>query len=429
MPKKVTPLSHTQLVNAKPREREYNLSDGNGLQCRIKPSGARFWIFTYQHPHTKKRSTLGLGSFPEVSLVAARNRGREARELVEQGIDPKEHRNELEHMEAERHEATLQVVTGKWLLVKSEQIKGGRKLSSKTVQDIKRSFELHIFPKLGATPLHKLTAQGTIAVLRPVYEKGSKETVKRLCQRINEVMRWATNVGLVTANPLAGITDAFAAPDVRHLPSIRPEQLPQLMQTLASASIKHTTRQLALWQLHTVVRPGEAAQARWSEIDEVNNTWLVPSKTMKMRERHRVPLTPSTLAVLAAMRPISGSREFIFPGDRNPQINANRQSVNTALKRHGFKGKLVASGFRKIFRTGAGEKGIFTFEALERALAHTEKNKVVRAYDRGDYLEQRREVMAWWSELLERAFNGTLTAADLAPPTPENVISGKFGGT
>ena len=106
MPKKTPPLTHTQLANAKPQEREYNLSDGDGLQCRVKPSGARFWIFTYQHPHTKKRATLGFGSFPEVSLINARERRREARELLHKGIDPKEHRNELSHREAERQSGT-----------------------------------------------------------------------------------------------------------------------------------------------------------------------------------------------------------------------------------------------------------------------------------------------------------------------------------
>lgn len=427
MPKTITPLTHTQLVNAKPREREYNLSDGDGLQCRIKPTGAKLWIFTYQHPHTKKRLTLGFGSFPEISLVAARERRRAARELLQQGVDPKEHKHDVTQQEAIRHANTLKAVVQKWLPIKSEQVKGGRRISADTVHDIKRSFELHLFPALGETPLHKLTAQGTITVLRPLYEKGCKEAVKRLCQRINEVMRWAMNVGLISANPLAGITDAFAAPDVRHLPAIKPKQLPGLMRTLATANIKHTTRQLALWQLHTVVRPGEAVQARWSEIDEVNHTWLVPAPTMKKNERHRVPLTPATLAILKEMRPLSGHREFIFPGDRDPRTHANRQSVNTALKRHGFKGKLVAHGFRSIFKTAAGEKGIFTFEALERALAHTEKNKVVRAYDRGDYLEQRRNVMAWWSDILVRAQQGDLTAADLAPPHPKNVIDVKFG--
>ncbi|WP_081848053.1 integrase domain-containing protein [Microbulbifer sp. HZ11] len=418
MPKKVAPLTHKQAAAAKPKDREYNLSDGDGLQLRIKPSGAKFWIFVYSHPHTKKRTPLGFGPFPDVTLVAARERRREARELIQQGIDPKEHQMEMSHREAERYSNTLHAVVEKWLPVKSSQV------TPDTLHDIRRSLELHIFPQLGATPIHKLTAQGTIAALQPLYAKGSKESVKRICQRLNEVMTWAMNVGLVTANPLAGIGEAFSAPDVRHLPSIQPEQLPELMHTLATASIKPIIRHLALWQLHTVVRPGEAAQARWCEIDEVNRTWLVPGETMKMKERHRVPLTASTLAILEAMRPISGHREYIFPGDRNPLTHANRQSVNTALKRHGFKGKLVAHGFRSIFKTAAGEKGIFSFEALERALAHTEKSKVVRAYDRGDYLEQRREVMAWWSNLLERAAKGTLTAADLAPM--DNVVSADF---
>ena len=247
------PLTNTEVKNAKPKEREYNLADGGGVALRIKPNGSKYWIFNYQRLYTKKRANISFGTFPDVPLAEARRKGEHARELLAKGIDPKEQKEEDNRQTFLAHSNTVENVAKQWLEVKKS------KVSANHAEDIWSSLELHIFPILGKLPIHKLSAPKTIDTLKPIAAKGSLETIKRLCQRINEVMVYAVNTGIIDANPLAGIRNAFETPKKQHLPTLRPEQLPDLMKQLTTASIKLTTRCLIEWQLHTMVRPSEAA--------------------------------------------------------------------------------------------------------------------------------------------------------------------------
>jgi len=239
-------------------------------------------------------------------------------------------------------------------------------------------------------------------VLEPIAAKGSLETVKRLCQRINEVMTYAVNTGVVENNPLSGIGKAFQAPDKKHMPSLRPDQLPKLMRALATANIKITTRCLIEWQLHTMVRPSEAAGTQWSEIDFDNRLWNIPAERMKKPRPHIVPLTDQSMALLELIQPISGNLDYVFPADRDPLKHIHPQTANMALKRMGFERVLVAHGLRSIASTALNEHG-FDPDVVEAALAHMDKNEVRKAYNRSDYLERRVVMMEWWSEFVESA--------------------------
>jgi integrase len=238
--------------------------------------------------------------------------------------------------------------------------------------------------------------------------KGSLETVKRLSQRLNEVMNYAVNTGLIQANPLTGIKAAFKKPVKQHMPTLAPEQLPELMKTISYASIKLVTRCLIEWQLHTMVRPNEAACTRWDEIDLENMLWVIPAERMKMKREHVVPITRQAAELLERLQPISGHREFVFPADRDPKTHTNEQTANAALKRMGFNQRLVAHGMRALASTTLNEQG-FDGDVVEAALAHVDKNEVRRAYNRADYLERRRVMMDWWSEHIEIATTGKLS--------------------
>lgn len=194
------------------------------------------------------------------------------------------------------------------------------------------------------------------------------------------------------------------------MPTIRPEQLPELMSAVSVASIERQTRLLIEWQLLTVTRPAEAAEARWGEIDLTAGTWTIPVGRMKMRREHVIPLSSQALAVLEAMKPISAHREYIFPGYKNPQMPMNSQTVNVALKRMGFKGVLVSHGMRAIFSTAANEEG-FEPDVIEAALAHVDTNDVRRAYNRSTYFEKRVVLMRWWGEFVEAASTGVTLAS------------------
>jgi integrase len=191
------------------------------------------------------------------------------------------------------------------------------------------------------------------------------------------------------------------------------------MYKLSTANIKLTTRCLIEWQLHTMVRPSEAAGATWKEINEEKKLWIIPAERMKKRREHTVPLTAQTPALLKVMRPISEHREHIFPADRNPKTHCNSETANMALKRMGFAGQLVSHGLRSLASTTLNEEG-FNPDVIESALAHTDKNEVRRAYNRAQYIERRRELMKWWSEHIEKAATMSVSlAASVAVDLPE----------
>ncbi len=404
------PLTNTEVKQAKPRDKEYNLADGAGLALRIKPNGSKYWIFNYSRPHTRKRANISFGAYPDMSLANARKQRDTARELLTQDTDPKEHRDEQKLKQKQAHENTLKYTTTEWLKVKRTTV------SDDHADDILNSFKLHIFPSLGRLPLHKITAPKAIETFKPIEAKGSLETVKRLCQRLNEVMIWAVNTGLITSNPLAGIGKAFQTPQKKHLPTIKPKQLADLMKSLTTASIKLTTRCLIEWQLHTMVRPGEAAGTRWDEIDFENAQWVLPVNRTKTKKRtHIIPLTPQALALIEVMRPISGNRDHLFPGDRKPKQHTNEQTANTALKRMGYANVLVAHGLRSLASTTLNEQG-FDYDVIESALSHLEKNEVRRAYNHAEYIERRRVMMHWWSKHIESAATGNMSLSDTNRP-------------
>jgi len=403
MARKTTTLTNTEVNQAKAKEKEYNLSDGEGLMLRVKPSGSRLWIFNYTRPFTKKRANLSFGSYPELSLANARKKRTEARELLAQDIDPKEHKDQQARQAEFANNNTFKHVAQQHHEIKKTTI------SIDHAKDIWRSIELHLLPSLGPIPIHKLDAPKVIHVLKPITVK-SLETVKRLCQRINEIMVYSVNTGLIHHNPLAGISKAFETPAKKNMPTIPPDQLPKLMKTLTTASIKLTTRFLIEWQLHTMVRPSEAAGTRWEEIDFKTALWTIPAERMKKKKAHTVPLTPQTLSLLEAIKPLSGQSEYVFTGDRNNHKPANSSTANVALKRMGYHGILVAHGLRALASTTLNEQGLDP-DVIESCLAHVDKNEVRAAYNRAEYIERRKKVMNWWSEHIEKAAMGNMSLA------------------
>lgn len=406
MPKITTQLTDTQLKNAKAKEKEYNLSDGKGLQLRIKPTGNKVWLFNYFRPYINKRANLKIGNYPATTLVKAREKRDEYLSLLADNIDPQTFQAEKDLKAKQNIESTFKSTALSWLEVKKSQV------SENYALDVKRSIENHLFPLLGNVPLSNLNAPMVIRVLKPLESKGSLETVSRLIQRINEVMTWALNTGLIVTNPLAGIRAAFKTPEVKNQASIKPNELPALMKTLQRASIKFTTRCLIEWQLHTLTRPAEAAHAEWSEIDFDKCLWVIPTSRMKMKRDHIIPLTSHMIALLEEMKPISSRSKFIFPSDRSMDKPTNEQTANMALKRMGYKNKLVAHGMRSIGSTALNEEG-FDPDIIEAALAHLDKNQVRSAYNRTDYLERRRVMMSWWSDFIEQASLGSNSIAGI----------------
>ncbi|HHJ1171864.1 TPA: integrase [Proteus mirabilis] len=401
MARKTKPLTDTEIKAAKPQDKDYQLYDGDGLTLLIKSSGSKLWQFRYYRPYTKQRTKQSFGAYPAVTLSDARKLRAESRSLLAKDIDPQEYQKDQIRNSQEAKTNTFQLVAERWWEVKKSTV------TEDYGNDIWRSLERDVFPAIGNISVTDIKAHILVQAIQPVQARGALETVRRLCQRINEVMIYAQNTGLIDAVPSINIGKAFEKPKKKNMPSIPPDQLPKLMQTMRTASISLSTRCLFMWQLLTISRPAEAAEARWDEINFENKEWKIPAARMKMNREHTVPLSDAALAILELMKPLSGNREFIFPSRIKPTQPMNSQTVNAALKRAGFGGVLVSHGLRSIASTALNEQG-FPPDVIEAALAHVDKNEVRRAYNRSDYLEQRRPMMQWWADFIESADRGSI---------------------
>lgn len=402
MARNTNKLTAKAVANAKPQDKPYRLSDGGGLYLYVRSAAAISWEFRYIRPSTSKPTYFGLGSYPDVSLAEARDRALIARKQVADAIDPQLLKAESKLKAATENAQTLKHIAQMWMDTKQEHIK------PKTIEGNWRKLELYAFPKLGGIAVSKLTAPMAIAALKPVEQQGRLETVKRTAQLLNEIMNYAVNAGLISSNPLSGIREVFRKSKVEHMTALRPHELPELLQTVATANLQLTTRCLIEWQLHTMTRPNEAAGTRWDEIDLEARLWTIPASRMKMKREHVIPLTDHSVAILEAIKPISGHREFVFPSSKDPRKHTDSETINKALGRIGFKGRTTAHGLRSLASTTLNEQG-FDGDVIEAALAHVDKNQIRSAYNRTSYLERRIKLMDWWSEHIASAAIGSLS--------------------
>ncbi|WP_313124974.1 integrase domain-containing protein [Pseudescherichia sp.] len=394
MARTTRPLTNTEVLRAKALEKDLTLHDGDGLFLIVKTSGKKLWRFRYQRPATKQRTMIGLGAFPALSLADARGLRADYLALLANGIDPQIQAEVAEEQQQIALDSIFSTVAANWFQLKSKSV------TPDYAKDIWRSLEKDVFPVIGEVPVQQIKARTLVEALEPIKARGALETVRRLVQRINEIMIYAVNTGLIDANPASGVGMAFEKPKKQNMPTLRPEELPKLMRSLVMSNLSVATRCLIEWQLLTLVRPSEASGARWKEIDLDAKLWTIPAERMKAKREHIVPLSSQALDILDVMKPLSAHREYIFPSRNKPKDPMNSQTANAALKRIGYGGKLVAHGLRSIASTALNEKG-FNADVIEAALAHSDKNEVRRAYNRTTYLEQRKTLMDWWGNFVK----------------------------
>lgn len=389
------PLTNNEILKAKPREKDFTLHDGDGLFLLVKTSGKKLWRFRYQRPVSNSRTNLSLGSYPALTLATARQIRDQYLATLAQGMDPQQQQEQASEQRQIELDSIFSTVASNWFKMKSKSV------TEDYAKDIWRSLDKDVFPAIGAIPVQEIKARTIVETLEPIKARGALETVRRLVQRINEIMIYAVNTGLIDTNPASGVGMAFVKPKKQNMPTLRPEELPKLMRSLVMSNLSVSTRCLIEWQLLTLVRPSEASGARWVEIDLDAKLWTIPAERMKAKREHIVPLSPQALGILEVMKPISGHREHIFPSRNDPKQPMNSQTANAALKRIGYGGKLVAHGLRSIASTSMNEAG-FNADVIEAALAHSDKNEVRRAYNRSIYLDARVELMDWWGQAVHQ---------------------------
>lgn len=407
MPRVTKALTNTEVEKAKPKAKEYNLSDRQGLFLRVRPNGAKTWLFNYTRPILKKRNNLVIGGYPDVSLKQAREIREEYRALLAQNIDPQSHRQAEETARQAEINTTFEMVALDWF----EYRKTRANFSANYAKDTMRLIERNLFPHFAKLPITAITAPMALKAFKPLQERGTLETLKRAIQKLNEIMTYALHRDIIPHNPLAHISKEFDSPVVEHFKTIKPDDLSEFLFTLNNAQIHLQTRYLILWQLLTMTRPNEAAMARYSEIDEQARIWTIYiNKGIKDSDKgreHKITLSRQAMALLREIKKLSAGNEYLFPSVKNPRTHVNTQTANAAIKRMGYHGKLVAHGLRSIASTYLNEKG-YNADLIEVALSHINQDRIRMAYNRADYIKQRFEMLQAWADFIDECSQGVI---------------------
>jgi len=389
------PISDIKVRNLKPKDKAYKVSDFEGLFVLVKVSGSKSWRFKYRIDGKEK--LLVIGDYPSVSLSQARLARDAAKAQLAEGIDPNEAKQEDKRIRLEAKGQTFEKIGAAFL---NKQRKEGK---TKATLD-KTAYHLKLANlDFGRKPITEITAPLILKTLRKVEAKGTYETAHRLRARIGSVFRFAVASGVAEMDPTYALRDALIRPTRVHRAAIiDPKALGRLLVEIDRFEGQATTR-IALKLLAMLAqRPGEIRHAKWSEIDFSNKVWAIPAEKMKMRRDHIVPLPAKAIALLDELRRMNGNGEYLFPSLRTWKRPMSENTLNAALRRMGYSGdEMTAHGFRASFSTLANESGLWHPDAIERALAHVEKNEVRRAYARGDHWEERVRLADWWAGYLE----------------------------
>ncbi len=394
------PLTNTEVERSKPKDKEYNLVDGQGLSLRVKTTGTKTWIFNYYHPTTQKRTNLTIGNYPEISIAQARLQRKEWRALLAQRIDPQTHKARIAREQELAEANTFLAIAEKWRIKKQGEI------ADKTLSKYWSSLRLHVFPFIGSYPIAEIVPTLALIPLQRVEQRNNTDMANRLAGYINEILNFAVNGGLIPFNPCLKMSKTLKQHKKENNPHITSEELPTFMETLANAQIQPQTRLLVQFQMLTMTRPNEASGAQWSEIDLVKKLWTIPAERMKAREIHIIPLSRQAIKILEELKPITGRFRHIFPKRGNNYEPMNPSSANMAIKRLGYGGKQTAHGLRGLARTHLADTNVI-YEHAEACLAHRTGSNVSQSYNHATYMTQRKKIMQDWGDYVEQCAQGT----------------------
>lgn len=385
-------LSDTTIRNAKPSAKPTKMADGRGLYLLLQPNGARWWRLKYRIDGREK--LLSLGTYPDVGLKLARQRRDEARELIAQDIDPSAAKQaaKVSRASAEGFES----VAREWF-----ETQRGEWVDSHADKIIRR-LERDVFPWIRKRPIAEIAAPEILAALRRIEARGAIETAHRALTNVGQVFKYAIATGRATTNPSRDLSPSLRPVIQKHHASITdPAKIGGLLRAIDGYTGTPVVR--AALQLSPLVflRPGELRQAEWSEFDLDAGEWRIPAARMKARELHIVPLAPQAVAILREIQALTGDGRYVFPSARSPRRPMSNVAVLAALRRMGFASdEMTGHGFRSMASTLLNEQG-WHRDAIERQLAHGERNKVRAAYNYAQHLPERRKMMRTWADYLD----------------------------
>ena len=403
MPKKILPLSDVQVRNAKPREKEYTMFDGNGLFLLI--AGAKYTkdgvalptskLWRFKYTFSGKSKLLAFGVYPEVSLADARQRREDARKLLANGVDPGEVKKAQKAIEMARAE-TFKTVTLEWYDQKKVD------WTDNHAERILRRMEQDIFPFIGDKPITDIRTPELVNLLERVAVR-TLETAHRLKIACDMVFRYAVVKGKSEQNPAANLKGVLPTVKYKHMAApTEPKAVAEVLRAIDGFSGSFVTKCALLLAPLLFVRPGELRSAEWAEFDLDAAEWKIPGPKMKMRQPHLVPLSVQAVAILRELHQLTGHSKYVFPCHRSPLRCMSENTVNASLRRLGFdKDEITGHGFRAMARTLIHEVLQFSPDAIEAQLAHAVPDRLGRAYNRTQHILERRKMMQGWADYLD----------------------------
>lgn len=403
MPKLVAPLGDKQIKNAKPKDKPYKLTDGGGLYLLINTDGSKYWRMDYRLE--EKRNTLAFGKYPEISLLKARSKRDAARELINDGINPAQQREEQKQLATNAAGNTFEKLARDW---HNTQL---NKWSERTAQETINRLEKDIFPEIGKLPIAKITHQQMIAALRKIEDRGASEVAHRLKSTCARVFSYANQSGIKNDNPAADLKDILKPVKTTHFAALSPNELPEFLDALRDnhARLYIPTRFAIRLLLLIFVRSSELRTTPWSEINLETGEWVIPWQRMKRgkltvnpdQTDHHVCLPRQGLELLRELHQYTGGTKYLFPNQRDHHKPMSGDAIRMALNRMGYEGRMTTHGFRALAMTTLKEKLGYRHETVDRQLAHAQKDKVASAYDRAQFLDERKKMMQHWADYLD----------------------------
>jgi integrase len=394
------PLSDTEIRQAKPADKPRKLFDGGGLYLLVDANGKKGWRLKYRF--AGKEKLLSLGVYPTVSLVKAREKRDECRKLLDKGLDPSLARKAAKREGEERQATTLKRLAKEWHGQQSN-------LSQKTREMAWRRLELEVFPSLGGVPVADITPRMILeGVLRPMERRGVVELAHRTKSIISRVLRYGVACGYLERDLTADLKGALQPFERKHLAALTdPQQVGGLLRAIDGFDGSFVVRSALLLHPLLAVRPGELRHMEWSEVDLEEAIWSIPAQKMKMKSPHMVPLSQQAVGILRGLQALTGNGRYVFPSIRSTARPISNNTLNAALRRIGYSTEEMTShGWRAVFRTLADEVLQERIDHIEQQLAHTVKDALGRAYNRTQFLAERRAMMQRWADYLDGLTSG-----------------------
>lgn len=372
-------LTDVLCKKALPKEKQYRLSDVNGLSLRIDPNGKKYWSIRYTENGQRKSKALGL--YPELSLKRAREIALDLRYKLKNTV------------EVEEEQPYFKEVAEDWFNNQKET------WSSKHISNVRASLD-ELYLALAKKRINQIQAPEILQIIKKIEARGSLEIAKRTLSRCGMVMKYAIAHGYRYDNPAGDLVYALKNKRVKNLASLTASEMPEFLRKVRTYPSDAQTHHAIILIMLTGVRVSELLQAKWDEFDLEGRKWDIPEERMKNGLPHRVPLTDMMIAELQALR-LTHNQDLLFPHRLNNKKPMRSESILAVIKRCGYAGRMTTHGFRSLFSTVLNESNLFNPDAIERQLAHVPQNRIRSAYNRAQYWGERVRIMEWYGEQVE----------------------------